>query len=168
MSTRGCETKDLPEREVPGHDRQHGTHRLVADEGVLRARFDVFVAEKRRRVLGVIAAIVERISRPPRSLLSRVPHLRRQQPAESFWRVRGDRRNDACERAFVETSLTIDAKRTHDAERRLDSGIIERFKGPYCFPGCGLIVAMAIVENLCYSRPPVRICRTNTSCKESP
>src|SRR5207245_5259272 len=53
----GCgESEDLPEREVPGHHRQHRTERLEALLGAARVGLDGFRSEVALGGLGVVAA----------------------------------------------------------------------------------------------------------------
>ena len=51
------EAQDLPEGEIPWHDRQHDPDWLECDVTVTGVGFDVFVGEKFRRVLGVEVAV---------------------------------------------------------------------------------------------------------------
>ena len=55
---------DLPQWEVPGHDREHRADRLVADAAARAARRDDLVAQHRLGVLGVVAHRHARTSRP--------------------------------------------------------------------------------------------------------
>ena len=51
------EANDLPEWEVPGHDRQHDTQRLEGDIALAGVGLDVFVRQESGRVLGVEIAV---------------------------------------------------------------------------------------------------------------
>jgi hypothetical protein len=50
------EAEDLPEREVPRHDAEDDTHRLVLDVAVFGVGGDVFVGQEALGVFGVVAA----------------------------------------------------------------------------------------------------------------
>ena len=73
------EAEHLPEREVPGHDRQHDAQRLEGDVALGGVGLDVLVGQEARGVLGVEVAV-------PGALLDfgfgfddRLAHLRRGQ-----------------------------------------------------------------------------------------
>src|SRR5204863_3463728 len=55
QSGRG-KSKDLPERKIPRHDRQHRSHRLIMNVAAARVRLRDFVFQKAFGVFGVVAA----------------------------------------------------------------------------------------------------------------
>src|SRR5215211_5768734 len=79
---RGDVPEDLPEREVPRHDGEYGTQRLVADEGPGALDLRLLVGEKTLGVLGVVAAAAGALLRLGGSRRERLAHLARHQAAE--------------------------------------------------------------------------------------
>src|ERR671917_441675 len=79
-----CEPEDLPEREVPRHDREHGTDGLVADERARPLHLYLLVGEHRLGVLGVVAAAAGALVGLAYGRGERLAHLERHDPAELF------------------------------------------------------------------------------------
>ena len=77
---RSDEAKHLPEGEIPRHDRQNHTERLVSNETFLCRRFDDLVGQESLCVFRVIAAHPGALGGLGHGRLERLPHFRGHQP----------------------------------------------------------------------------------------
>src|SRR5205814_8690260 len=78
------EPEDLPEREVPRHDREHDAERLVPDEAFHRIRLHLFVGDEPRTVLRVVAAADRALVHLGQGGALQLAHLQRHHPTELF------------------------------------------------------------------------------------
>src|SRR5438552_4283085 len=74
------EPDDLPEREVPRHDREHHTERLERDDAPPRVRADLLVGEVARGVLGEMVGAEGAFLDLGLRLDDGLPHLERREP----------------------------------------------------------------------------------------
>jgi hypothetical protein len=79
---RRSETKDLPEREVPGHYREHWPERLVTDEGSGGFSRDTLIRERFGAALSIVRARECALFRLRLGGGNGLPHLRGHQRAE--------------------------------------------------------------------------------------
>ena len=76
------ETKDLPERKIPWHDRQHDTQRLEMHVAFRSVSFDNLICEMSLGVLSVIATNPGALLDFLHGGLDGLSHLSRHQPRE--------------------------------------------------------------------------------------
>jgi hypothetical protein len=76
--------EDLPEGEVPGHDREDRADRLIGHEAAGGGGLHHLVGEEALGVLRIVAAAPGALRRLIHAGFQRLPHLGRHDPAERF------------------------------------------------------------------------------------